>query len=152
EATYTCDAGNGPEPCKPGDDVNFGPLSENPAAEFTVVGTDIWQNSSTATFTWHVDGPGPKVIDVVSIPVTCPSSSDLQEFFTFAPDDKTGVPFFCTLDDSKNPRRCNQTATKGIFSWPQVDTDPPLSDGNHTLTVVAVDRFDNAGPAVVITW
>ncbi|MBJ7353725.1 MAG: hypothetical protein JHC98_02785 [Thermoleophilaceae bacterium] len=130
--TFECDVdGGGFAPCT--SPFTTGPLADG-SHTFSVYAVNGSQNSPTVTRTWSIDTAGP------SLSITAPT--DLETVgpngnVTFSATDATGpITYTCQID-----------------SDPAVSCGSPfvftgLSDGAHSVTVVATDGVSNSSPEV----
>jgi len=110
----------------------------------TVVSTDALDNATTKIVSFSVDAKGPDVLTVTAPGGSvCPASTDANELAISgsdaAPYQATTLSFVCFIDGVEVG--CASTSgTTASLGW------SGLTDGSHTMRVVAYDRFSNAGP------
>ncbi|HWM19052.1 MAG TPA: hypothetical protein VNO51_05150, partial [Ilumatobacteraceae bacterium] len=135
-ASFACALDGGPfVPCAP--ETHYADLAEG-GHSLSVFATDLAGNAdaSPATYAWTVDLTPPDTIlgDRPSDPDNSAAAT-----FTFTGVDETSdagtVTFTCALDDGA-PASCSSPATRD-----------GLTEGQHTLVVVATDSAGNSDPS-----
>lgn len=114
----------------------------NAATSYGVIAVDAGgRESPCASLTYVEDSTAPDTT-ITGGPVAGSTVATTSATLTYAADPADGDTFSCALDGA-SPAACPATGT----------TLTGLADGEHTFTVVAVDRAGNADPtAATRTW
>lgn len=131
------------KPCNPGTPLIVS--LEDGSHDVFITAQDVWGNQTAAPLmrTITVDATGPLITEFDGANTTCPSSTDPdgagKNFFQFTASEAMSS-VTCTID-KKIIGDCRLvSSTVGQLRWRD------LSDGNHTVVVVANDLFGNPGP------
>jgi hypothetical protein len=142
-AVFDCRVDGMPIECRPGEPFQFPfQLFDGTGYSLHIVATDFVGNRSAATFSFNVDSRGPVFDPAATVapgesPV-CPRSTPETQIRWESFDPSRPVRYRCSLDGGPlGP--CNAVSGQAPnFPW------RCLPNGQHTLTVLGYDFFDNA--------